>query len=368
MNEGHFGKMEAISLMSILMIGKLFYTTPSILVQYTGTAAWYVTCVSAIITAFFFWIGYQLIKRFEGLPLDEIFEIVYGKWLGKTVLMIFVIYLVYLAGTSLREFVEMIKIYTLPTTPYSFIIVPFLAVCALMAYYGIENIARISYFSFYITLGAVVIILVLSIPKYSLEAIYPIFGYGVDKSLWFGFLRSSAYSEIMLILFLPKILQTTKLVAHVGKVTILIAVTTFSLAILGYLMVFGYSMGGEQLSGLFQLSKTIFLNRYVQRVESLFVFPWVLVSLITVAISLYLAVSFYCKAFTIKNHRPIIFPMAAWVFIVTSLPASFSELLEVNIKVLREYSMIWMYGIPVITLLVAMMRGQKGASLHEQEN
>ena len=62
--EGNFGYHEAISLLVITIVTKVFFTSPAILVEIVGTSGWYMTIISMLVAIFAFMFLYLLLKRF----------------------------------------------------------------------------------------------------------------------------------------------------------------------------------------------------------------------------------------------------------------------------------------------------------------
>lgn len=355
-----FGNYEAMSLIILLLLTKIFYTSTSVVVKAEGTAAWYVTLISCFVGVFFFFLLYLLMKRFPGKNIMQIFEIVLGKVIGKIIIICFSAYLLYYAASNLREFVEMIKAYNLPYTPPSVIIILFLGVSALIAYFGLEGIARVSKIVFIPILVILSLIFILAIPYYDSDYLKPYLGYSLQTTITTGVLRSSAYQEFFVLAIIINSIHGLKSFKKVGYTSIIVAGVTFSLNYIFYLMSFMYNMGSENLSGLFQLSRIIYFNRFVQRIESIFLFAWVITSLITVSAAFYFAISMYQNAFKIKNHRPIILPFVILAFIVTLLPKGISEVIDVNILFIRQYSLFFVYLVPVLVLALAVIMRKRG--------
>ncbi len=355
-----FGTYEAISLVMILMITKIFYTSIAVLIKAEGTAAWYGTLVSCVTSLFFFFLLYLLMKRFPGKNIIQIFEVVMGKIIGKVLILGFCAYFLYYAASNLREFIEMIKAYNLPYTPPSILMIGFISVSAIIAYYGLEGIARVSKIVFIPILVGLALILLLASPFYDPDFLKPYLGYGLQKTLAIGFLRSSAYEEFFVLAIIITSIHGLKTFKKVGILSIISTGVIFSLCYICNLMAFHYSVGGENLSGLFQLSKIIYFSRFIQRFESIFLFIWVIASLIAVSAAFYFSIDLYKNAFNIKNHRPIILPFALLLFVITMIPSGISEVVQVNILFIRQYSMIFVYGVPLLVFLFSLILRKRG--------
>lgn len=366
-NEGTFGTYEAICLTTLIMINKIFYTSASVLVETVGTAAWYETIISCMVSLFFFYLIYLLMKRFPGQDITRIYEIVLGRVIGKVVTLIFSVYILYYAASNLREFIEMIKVYNLPYTPSSILILGFIIVATIIAYFGLEGVARMSGVLLIPVMLSIIAVLLFAIPLYNVDYIKPYFGYGLQKTIVVGILRSSAYEEFFILTVIINSIHGLKNFKRVGIISIVITGITFTISMLCYLMAFHYSTGSESLSGLFQLSRIIIFNRYVQRLESIFLFAWVVSSLIAVSCAFYISISLYTKAFTINNHRPIIFPFSFLLFMIALMPKNISEVIQVNILFIRQYSLFLVYFVPTVVLILAMILQKRGHGQNVQK-
>jgi hypothetical protein len=268
---------------------------------------------------------------------------------------------------NLREFLEILKAYVLPYTPPSMIFISFIAVTVLLAYLGLEVIARVSYLSIYPVLIGLAILLALAYTYYNPDNLKPFFGYGLDKTMYHGALRSSAYAEVMLLALALNALNSLKDFKKAGLISLAITGVVFSGCLILYIMTFGYTGGIENVSGLFQLSRIIYLSRFLQRVEALFLFIWIMCSVVTVSISFYMSIATYCKAFHIPSQKPIVFIFGILLFAIAILPKNISEVIEIHMKVIREYSGIWVFGGPVLLLAVAVIFGKKGEKVKHEK-
>lgn len=356
---GKFSVYEGVLFTTTIIVSKILYTSASVVVKQTGTAAWYSTLVSCITTIILFSLVCTLMNRFPGKGLEKVFEAVLGKILGKISGLFFSGYILYYAASSLREFLEMIKVYNLPDTPPSVIMITFMAVSVLFSYKGIESIVRIASINFYMILFGLFIILAMAFPYYDLDYIKPYFGYGFKETLYVGFLRSSAYEEVLTLPIIMTSIHSVKDCKKIGTISVLLAGLIFSITFLCYLMAYRYTMGSENLSGIFQLSRIIYFSRYLQRVESVFLFAWVISSLITVSTAFYLSIRVYCQSFDIANHRPILLPFALLMYVVALQPKSVSELIDVNLRFIRQYSLYLNYGVPILVLIIALIFRKK---------
>lgn len=358
--EGHFGFTEALSLTVIAIITKIFYISPRVIINTLGTAAWQGTLISCVTCLIFFVLLYNLMKRFPQLDLYQIFEAVAGKILGKILILVFSIYILYYSSVNIREFITILKTYSMPLTPPSFLIIAFLAVVVAFAYVGLEGIARVSCVYFYIILGGILLIILLAIPSYDLDYLYPIWGNGIFLTIKTGIARVGAYDEVVFLAIIIRSIHGLDNFKKAGFLSIIVSGVVFGIVLAATLAAFQYHVGSESLSGMYHLSRVIYFSRFFQRVESIFMFIWVISSVISISFAFYLALSSYCRVFDISNHRPLLLPFAILTFALTFLSQNVAQLTEIHVKFIRVYSSAIMIGIPMIILAMAVIRRKKG--------
>ncbi len=353
--EGKIGSFEAFCMFIFFLSTKIFFTNTSVIIQLAGTAAWYITLISCTTSILFFLLLYRLIKKFPNKNIVDIFKEVFGNILGSVITFIFFAYALFYSASVLREFVEMIKAYNLPYTPPSIIIFLLLTVTSIYLFIGLEGISKISVLAFYPVLLGTLLLLLLGLPQYEPHYVMPLLGYGAKHSLWIGLLRSSAYSEIFFLSVIIPSLKDSKTFKKVGISSLLFTGLFFSLCLILIIMAFHYTAASENLSNIFTLSRSIYYNRFLQRVESIFLFIWIIASVLNVSISAYIALSLYCKNFRIKNHRPLIPSFAILLFLLTLLPKNLSEVIHINLMILKQHSLFFIYSVPVIALLLTVL-------------
>ena len=358
--EGKIDTREAIAISIIVLITKVFYTNPSTVIKACGTAGWYVTLLSVAMSLLLFLLVYMLLKRFPGKDLPQIFDAVFGKVLGKFLSLIYIAYFIFGAGTNIREFVEMIKSYNLPYTPPSLIIFAFFLPVIYISFIGLECLARISYVGSWLIIGTIYLILALNYPFYRLDALFPASGYGLKNNLFIGITRISAYNEVIILTFILTSIKDIKKIKRAGIISLVIVGISIALVIFCSLLAFDFPMATEHLSNLFELSRSIYFGRFFQRIESVFLFVWVTISILNVSALFYIALSTFCKSFNVGEHKPLILPFALTTFVITLLPNSLSEVLNKATNFQRQKSSLIIYLIPMVALIVSFIFHKKG--------
>jgi spore germination protein KB len=353
--EGKFGVQESISLISIIIVSKVFYSSPSIIARYVGTSMWYMTLISGITAAIAFTFIYLLLKQFPGRDIMEIFEIVLGKAIGLIFSGIITIGLVFYASTLLREFVDVLKVYVFSLSPMYFIIGLFMFGTVIICFLGLETIVRLAKLFVYLLFVGYLILIILSWQNYDFHRMFPILGYGLENTVIHGIMRSSVYSDVIILAVIAGSLQGANHIKKAGYTSILISTLLASISFAAYTLSFPYYTLQELTAPMYELATLIDYGRFFQRLDQVFLFVWVISSLISVTAVFYISTSIYCKMFRIQEIKPVILPFAI-ITIIAAIASPANSVVLRNVHYAREYGWTISFILPIITLIVAKLR------------
>lgn len=359
---GKFGVQEAVCLTTITISTKVFFTSPSFLTNFVGTAGWQMTLISDITSILAFSFIYLLLKRFPGKDIIEIFNISLGGFIGFIFSFIFSAALLESASTTLREFVDVIKVYVYVETPISYLIGILVIAVAIAVFLGLETIARVSKLTAYIMLVTYILVLLLALKNYRLTNLFPILGYGIDQTIIHGLKRSSAYEEVLVLAVFAGSLQGINHFKKAGYISLILSGGIIVLGLLCFSLAYPVETTQELTAPIYVLARDIKFGTFFQRLDPLFIFLWNFASFIAISVLFYGSVSCYCKIFRLKDTRPVIIPMTVLLFTFAMLPKDFSCVISGNVQTSREFGWIIFYVLPLITLIVAALRKQKGES------
>ncbi|NLU52959.1 MAG: endospore germination permease [Clostridiaceae bacterium] len=358
--DGKFGYHEAISIFVITIFIKVFFTSPTMVAKIVGTSGWLMTLISALSTAFFFTFQYLLLKRFPNMSQMEINDTVLGNKLGRLLTFFFSAYILIVAGIDMREFIEVMKVFVLPDSPPSFIMIIFCACIVALCATGLETIARFAKFIVYIVIGGYILVILLSIPNFRLYRLFPLFGYGLDKTLITGFLRSSYYGEIALVGAFAKSLQGSREIKRIGYTSIFLTGILTSSACLFFNLAFSYITAQEQVSPMYTLATMVNLGTFLQRVDPIFLFLWNFGTFIEVSVFFYASMVMFCHVFEISDRRPVLLPMTTILFCINLIPKGLNEVSTELVQSLRTWGWVFYFLPSVLVLIIAVLRKKKG--------
>lgn len=358
--EGKFGPQEAIWLITATISAKVFYTSPAILSGIVGTAGWYMTLISASAAAIGFTFTYLLLKRFPGKGLIEIFEITLGRLFGFIFSALTAMLMIYVAAIRAKEFSDVLKVYILPLTPVTLIMVLFVGTVAILNILGLETIARFSKLISFAMAAGFLIVIALGQQNYNLHYLFPILGYGIGRTAFNGIVRSSVYGEVIILAIVAPSLQGTEHIKKSGYISLAVSAFYISLAIIAFVLTFPYNVAMEITSPIYEIATLIDYGRFLQRVDPIFLFIMSVGSIISVSAVFYAFVSIYCKMFRIQDTKPVILAASVITFAIALSKKSISELSFGSVQRIRDYGGILFFVPPLISLIAAKARRKEG--------
>jgi len=358
-DEGKFGVQEATWLCAITIIAKVLFTSPAIVTSQFGPAAWYMSLISVIVASVGFAFILKLLKRFPRRGLPEIYELSICRIPGSVFSGILCIFLLLIVIQNLSDFQEALHVYTYHNTPDWYTILIFVICLAILSFLGLETIVRTAkLFSFFVIAGMLAVLL-LAAENYDITNLFPILGYDIKKNIMHGIIRSSAYGEVIILAVFARSLQGTGYVKKAGIASLTISGIVITLTLLAYILTFPFYIAEEVTSPMYELSQLIDFGRFVQRIESVFLLVWILVTLISSTAIFYTFISIYCFIFRIDDRRPIIIAGCFITFAGAMLQSNVSGVVISGVKMIRSLGPIPFFIMPMIALAVSAIRKKK---------
>ncbi|MCX7772771.1 MAG: spore germination protein [Clostridia bacterium] len=310
---------------------------------------------------------YALLKRFPNKNIMEINDIVLGKVFGRILSFVFASFLVFMAAMDMREFSEVLKVFAMPLSPPSFIMILFMLSVVFLCFMGLETLVRFSKFLIYVLGAGYLLVIIMSAQNYELSRIFPILGYGLDKTIVTGFTRSSVYGEIVLVGVFAASLHGSKEIRKIGLWGLIISGIVTSSALLAFSLAFQFEAGQEITAPMYAMARLINYGGLFERMEPVFAFTWNFISFITVGGLFFAALMIYCHIFRIPDKRPIIIPMATVIYSTSLLPSGLTVVVERYIQFIRGWGWFFFYLPAPIVLVIAAIRKKRGKIEEEKE-
>jgi spore germination protein AB len=323
-----------------------------IIAKNAGYDGWVSIIFAGITTHIIMIIIYLLLDKGGG-DLVSAHAIVFGKWIGKAVDFLFVLYFTLLVVTIIRTYIEVVQVWLYPRLSTFVFALAFM----ILAYYiisgGVRNIAGVAFFGTVLP-SYLLLTFAFTFPFSDFRNILPVFDHSLKdmliatKNMSLTFL---GYESILLLYPFIKHAKKSQKYAHWGLFT-----TT---TVYVFIAIISYAFFSEK-----QLEKTVWATLsmwkivempFVERFEYIGIANWCLIILPNVCIAL------WCASRIMKRISPIKQRHSIWILaalIVGTMPFLTSRK-EVNFlnTLSGEIGFYINYGyIPLLLILVIIMK------------
>jgi len=368
--EGHQGRREAFALITITIITEIFLSIPQKLAVDGKSAAWIIILIAGALSFVGLYFILALSRRFPGKTIVEAGEEAGGPFLGTIAALAYFIFFMASLILFLRQFSETIITAFLPQTPISVITAGFLVVIIYSTYIGLEAISRTAGLLIGFIIGSLALITVLLIPfmvaSYNL---FPFWGSGPDIVARLGATRTSLFGEILIVGLIAPLLSGKEL-GRVGITSLAAAIGIMTFVEVIYLIIFPLPASAVFTFPLYSGARLVFIGRFVQRIDAIFVFVWIITALIKLAATMYASAAVLARALKLPVFRPLVFPLGILVFAISFTIPSFPDAVTIDSRYLRTYGWIPAFLFPALVYLVAVLRkkGGRGSDLAQSNS
>lgn len=362
MQKEKISSFQFLVLVIFFTIGSSILYVPSLLTIKIQQDAWIATIVATVFGLLIIWLFTTITIWFPKLSYVQVNEKVFGKVVGKTFSILFVIMLFLYSSALLAHSGTFLITQMYPKTPMAPLNILMAIIIVMGVRLGIETIARsaeILIFVFFILF----IILSLSItPQINYENIEPFFQSKPTTILEASFVLIivSTVNSIALLVIFPAFLKEIKKARRnffVGNIVggIVIILITFLC-----IFVLGSSTTARQVYPSYALAKVINVGDFLTRIESLMATIWILCLFFKSILYFFAAIIGLSQILNIKDYRPLTYPLGIIIVVLSLL--FFPDIMEqykFDAKLAITLSSIVGIVIPILLVAVYMLRKKK---------
>jgi len=329
-----------------------------IIASIAGYDSWQSVIISGVASILVMWFILKQLELVNG-DLSDIHQFVLGKWIGKILDILFILYFSILVLTVLRTYIEVIQVWMYPDLSTFWFALAYLLLCIYIIYGGIRTIVGVTFFAvvlpFYI-----VYILGAAIPYGDFRHFLPLFNHSMNEILEAAQSTSLTYLgfEAMMIYY-PFIKEPKK-----SKKWAILGVVFTTLLYL-YMTIITFAFYGEE-----QLQKDVWATLttfkivrlpVVERFEYIGIANWCLIILPNVCLSLWCASRMLKRTINIK-HKYTLWLICLVILIVSPLLKKRLHLDILNNITGNIGFLINFIYIPIMFLMVSIIKKVKKSS------
>ncbi|WP_301169973.1 GerAB/ArcD/ProY family transporter [Brevibacillus nitrificans] len=348
-----------LTIMTILYIlGSAILIMPGPLATVAKRDAW----IAAILAMMIGLLGIKLIhalgRRFPKLTLMAYTELLLGKWLGKVVILVFILAFPYLiACLTLYNIGDFLTTQMMPETPIEAIYVVIMIVVVAGARLGLETMARSSeiFFPWVLLLFGILVLFV--VPNAKLDNILPVLEDGVKPVIraalpFAGF----PFMEGVITLMIYPMINRGE---NNGK-SLIIGMLIGGFALIATTALCILVLGADQTARLtfpsYGLAKKISVGQFLERIEAVLAVIWMTTIVFRLTFLFYVSAVGIAHVFGLREYRFLLMPLAICniVFALILVPNSAASY-EV-IPVWGAYAPFFGILFPLFLLILAKFR------------
>ncbi len=357
---GRLGIAEGLALTFVITFPPIFLSTAAKTVQATGSIGWLPGTLGAIIGGMLMYLYSLVLEHYPG-DLISVTQKLLGRWMACIISLFYFAVFFGLATIWTRQFSENTLLTALPFASFENVILWYGLGSALLVYTGIEALCRAAYVILPFCITALTLVFALLLPIYKPMYLLPWQGKGLESIVMPAINLVGASAPLALLFVLAPAFQTIKtlrsalLIGFGGSALIRV----FSVVV--FIMVFGSAVGGEKLLPFYELARLIYLNRYIQRLEAIFILLWVIIGIIAIAICLYGSLYVIAKLLKLPTIRPLIPLAALGMMQLAMLPQDTNEVIKIETAFFILFCAPGAVVFPIALLAAYLFKGRRKA-------
>ncbi len=363
MNYSKVGSVEAIALIVVIILNHIVLDLPNHFLNTCGNSAPLNIIFISILVFVFLYVVLKLFKNFAGYDILDISEFLGGKTLKVVIGTLFIAYFTLLCSTQLRNFGEMLKIVYFPKLPICLLVLLFLGVGIISNKFGANTIFKGNLIVVPLAMINLLIAYFCISFRFVPEKIFPILGYGANKTFVSGMTNIFAFTGIAYIYFLQPILKKSNNFKKISFIGIGISSLYLFLSITSLLFSFSDVLSINEISPIYLLIRAADFGRFIKRPDAIFFLGWILCLMSYTSITILLISQIFKKTCNLKARFPICYAISSILFIVALIPKGMLEIRFIENDIYKYFTLILVFLISFLILLFANIKYKK----HEME-
>ncbi|WP_411502561.1 GerAB/ArcD/ProY family transporter [Brevibacillus centrosporus] len=358
LEEGKISSRQLTIMTVLYILGSAVLIMPGPLATVAKRDAWIAAILAMVIGLLSIALIHALGRRFPGLTLMAYTELLLGKWLGKGVMLLFILAFPYLiASLTLNNIGDFLTTQMMPETPIEAIYVVVMIVVVAGARLGLETMARSSeiFFPWVLLLFGILVLFV--VPNAKLENILPVLENGVGPVIraalpFAGFPFMEGVTVLMIYPMVNRPENNGKSLITGMVVGGLALIITTALC----LLVLGYDQTARLTFPSYGLAKKISVGQFLERIEVMLAIIWMITIVFRLTFLFYVSAIGLAHVFGLREYRFLLLPLSMCniVFALVLIPTT-STLYEL-IPVWGTYAPFFGILFPLFLLIIAGFR------------
>lgn len=356
MNKEFISSKQSIALLIMFILGSSVVTGVSKEALQDSWISVILGCVMALPLVFIY---ARLIKIYPSYDLFEMIIEIFGKVIGKIVVILFTWYALHIGSLVIRNFGEFIETTSLPETPQLPIYLILIILSAYVLKSGIETFGKAALIFVPILFIVLLSIIILSIKDFNYANLQPGLAHGTKKIFNGAFSDFSfPFAETVLFLAIFNSIKPKDSPYKVYFLGILIGGLLLLAIIIKNILVIGFPLIDFYYFPNYAATKIINVGEgdIISRIEGTISASFILTGFVKVGVCLFAASKGISKLFNINNYRQMVFP--ASLIMLTLACIVYKSIMEMFdfITIYKYYAFPFQVIIPVLMFIIAEIK------------
>jgi spore germination protein KB len=323
-------------LVYLFVIGSSVLYIPTALVASAKEDAWIVAIIGGILGVGISLFYMKLANHLQGKNMVQMYDSVFGVFIGKTLTLLFFYFCLILASMILRGIGDFMVTQVMSDTPVEVIMGGFVLIIVWAQKYGIEVFARTAEIFFPWTIFLFFLGVFLLLPEVKFERLLPLLDNGVKPlmSATVSYLGFPYFECVLLLMVVPYLRQSQFGKKSWALGTMAGALILFIPVILS-IMVLGPELTANQSYVTYILAKKMTIPRVIERMEVIIAIFWIFTIFYKLLICFFCLTKSLGSFLKIENDNILTYPLGMLV-IATAI------IIGDNVVILNNFSnRIW---------------------------
>ncbi|RJE47242.1 hypothetical protein A7K50_04535 [Dehalobacter sp. MCB1] len=328
--------------------------------MYTGSKAkqdtWLAVLIALVLFAPMMMVYARIVSLYPGKNLYAIVIDVFGKFLGKAIIFLYVLYAISLGTLLMRNFSEFIHVVAMSETPKIVPLVFLFALSVWMIKSGVETLGRWTRVALPVVLVAVAVTLLISIKSMNFSNLKPVAGTEFNILMESAFtLFSFPFAETVLFTVLFGSVKANSNPYKIYIYGVVISTLIFLAAGFRNTLVLGLSLDTFYFASYAAVS-TISLGEFFTRIEVLIGLAFLLDLFVKLCVCIFAASIGISKIVNIKNYKELAIPVG--LLMMTLAIILFANILEMYdwLDIYKYFALPFQVILPLIILAGAEIK------------
>lgn len=342
---------EGIALIFVVMINQVLLGTAKNIVITTASSAWLNTIFIILIGLALVFIITKLFKKFTNFDIIDISEFVGGKVLKTIIGIISIAFFIFSAILILHHICDCLSIIYFSNINVLFLQLIFLVGATFGAKKGFLAISKTNLIFTIFLIIPMLILWISLLFNMDFEHFFPILGYGFNNTFFGNATNIYAFSGLIYLFFIMPFLNNSNDFSKIGFISFIISSIYLLLTVISLLLTFPFSTITEELLSIYLLSRIVSIGYFVERVDVLYVFLWILSSFSYLSTLIYFTCNNFKKITNIKNSNGMIFSVMYIILGGSLLILNVSDFRFLQLTIFKYFTIFILFLFTIILFI-----------------